>query len=160
MPSSSRGRPARSVRPTWRCCARSASRTRRSSRQPSSPPTSTTPIAWRRGWGSSPTADRSLRPPLALRYTGGAAHRGRDGGTGRREGLKNLWAQARGGSIPPPGTIQIKHLLNRLGSLVVFPVQNCARFVSRPRQASCRSIPEVVLNLVERVELFAARKKV
>src|SRR6266508_5488212 len=28
----------------------------------------------------------------------------RDGGTGRREGLKNLWATAHGGSIPPPGT--------------------------------------------------------
>src|SRR5215831_18466874 len=71
MPLSSRARPARCARPTWRRCARPASRRRRSSKRPLSPPTSTTPIAWRRGWGSSPRVDRSLRPPPARRYTVG-----------------------------------------------------------------------------------------
>src|SRR5215813_10848815 len=71
MPSSSRGHPVRCARPTWRRCARPVSRRRRSLRRPLSPPTSITPIVWRRGWGSTPRVDRSLRPPLARRYTVG-----------------------------------------------------------------------------------------
>src|SRR5262249_11635743 len=71
MPSSSRGHRVRCARPTWRRCARPDCRRRRSLRRPLSPPTSITPIVWRRGWGSSPRVDRSLRPPLARRYTVG-----------------------------------------------------------------------------------------
>ena len=41
-----------------------------------------------------------------------SVHSGRDGGTGRRSGLKIRRGQPRGGSTPPPGTNRIKGLTN------------------------------------------------
>src|SRR5580658_10523129 len=41
---------------------------------------------------------------------------GRDGGTGRRSGLKIRRPQGRGGSTPPPGTIKI----NKIRSTGIF----------------------------------------
>ena len=61
--------------------------------------------------------------------------RRRDGGTGRREGLKNLWAQAHGGSIPPPGTISNQILVATWNTSVEDPdaklCQNCANGFAR-----------------------------
>ena len=57
------------------------------------------------GLGVEPEPGATLAPPGATPLHCRAAYPRRGGGTGRREGLKNLWAHARGGSIPPPGTI-------------------------------------------------------
>src|SRR5215471_9403176 len=143
----------------WKPCGRRDSRRPRSSRRPSSPPTSTTPIAWQRAWASSQSAERSLRAPAARRYTV-VRPPGRDGGTGRREGLKNLWAQAREGSTPSPGTIRIRYLLNRLSSLRMFPVQNCARNVlTRFWERDDRARGEA-LDLMETRQLLATGDKI
>ena len=63
---------------------------------------------------------------------------GRDGGTGRRSGLKIRRGQPRGGSTPPPGTNKIKDLPNQRIFGCVFLCPNCAQSLNsdpdkRPR---------------------------
>src|SRR5215471_20239197 len=74
--------------------------------------------------------------------------------------LKNLWAQAREGSTPSPGTIRIRYLLNRLSSLRMFPVQNCARNVlTRFWERDDRARGEA-LDLMETRQLLATGDKI
>jgi hypothetical protein len=66
-----------------------------------------------------------LAEMLAMDVVGDLAQNpGRDGGTGRRSGLKIRRGQPRGGSTPPPGTIlntniicEIRGLPRSLGAL-------------------------------------------
>ena len=58
----------------------------------------------------SATADWRRLSSLKMNYPS------RDGGTGRRSGLKIRRASARGGSTPPPGTIDSKRFISKMVS--------------------------------------------
>src|SRR6266568_5767915 len=62
-----------------------------------------------------------------MRYFGCATHPGRDGGTGRRSGLKTRRLYSHGGSIPPPGTTLT--LANPMDCAVLIPPFRFAPFL-------------------------------
>jgi hypothetical protein len=69
----------------------------------------------------------------------------RDGGTGRRSGLKIRRGQPRGGSTPPPGTIEIKSFRCKWPLEIERSFDGCSGGCSFSRVSSSGCLQEVVL---------------